>query len=82
MVLTGVVHTPYYDWEGRKYIDIEVADRRVMKVKVPFRYGRVMSVQTLGLKTVQEFQLGEQITFQVAERMWEGVRHWVLLSVS
>jgi hypothetical protein len=39
--MRGVVHTPYYDWDGRKYLEILI-EGRVTRVKVPFRYGRVM----------------------------------------
>ena len=56
--MEAVVVTPYYDWEGRKYLEF-IIENKITRVKVPFRYGRVMC-RVEGLKTVQEFQKGDQ----------------------
>jgi len=79
MVL-AVVHTPYYDWDGRKYIEFLI-ENKVTRVKVPFRYGRVMC-QIEGLKTVQELQKGDEIEIEIERKSWEGVDHLILKSVT
>ena len=73
------VHTPYYDWDGRKYLEL-VIDGRLTRVKVPFRYGRVMC-RIEGLKTVQELQKGDEIEIEIEKKIWDGVNHWILTSV-
>ena len=73
------VHTPYYDWDGRKYLEVLI-DGRVTRIKVPFRYGRVMCVCE-GLKTVQEFQKGDQIEIEIERKSWDGVDHLILKSI-
>ena len=40
-MLRAVIRHGWYDIDGRKYIDIEV-DGLIRRVKVPFRYKRVM----------------------------------------
>jgi hypothetical protein len=74
-----VVHTPYYDWDGRKYLELLI-DGRLTRVKVPFRYGRVMC-RIEGLKTVQELQKGDLIEVELEKKVWDGVNHWILTSV-
>ena len=77
--MRGVVHTPYYDWTGRKYLEVLI-DGRVTRLKVPFRYGRVMCLCE-GLKTVQELQKGDQIEIEIERKSWDGVDHLILKSV-
>ena len=77
--MRGVVHTPYYDWDGRKYLEV-LFDGRVTRIKVPFRYGRVMC-RIEGLKTVQELQRGDEIEFEIERKNWDGHEHLVLKSV-
>jgi hypothetical protein len=79
MVLAAV-HTPYYDWDGRKYIEFLI-ENKVTRVKVPFRYGRVMCI-CKGLKTVQELQKGDEIEIEIERKSWEGVDHLILKSVT
>lgn len=72
---------PYYDWDGRKYFEVKNEDEKVLRIKIPFRYGRVMC-RTEGLKTIQEFQKGEQIEIEIEKKVWNGEVHWVLASIS
>lgn len=72
-----VVVKPYYDWDARKYIELLLEDQRVLRVKVPFRYGRV-SCRYGGLKTVQEFQAGDVIECELDKKTWNGASFWVL----
>jgi hypothetical protein len=73
------VHTPYYDWDGRKYLEVLV-DGHVMRIKVPYRYGRVMC-RIEGLKTVQELQKGDQIQIEIEKKVWDGIEHLVLKTI-
>ena len=77
--MRATVHTPYYDWDGRKYLELLI-DGRLTRVKVPFRYGRVMC-RIEGLKTVQEFQKGDLMEVELEKKVWDGVEHWILASV-
>ena len=77
--MIGVVHTPYYDWDGRKYLEILI-ENKITRIKVPFRYGRVMC-RIEGLKTVQELQKGDEIEIEIERKIWDGVNHWILSSL-
>jgi hypothetical protein len=80
MVTRATVHTPYYDWDGRKYLELNLENQgSLVRVKVPFRYGRVMC-RCEGLKTVQELKKGDQIDIEIEKKVWDGVNHWILVS--
>lgn len=72
------IHTPYYNWDGRKYLEVLI-EGHVTRVKVPFRYGRVMC-RVEGLKTVQELQKGDEIEIEIETKIWDGVNHLILKS--
>jgi hypothetical protein len=78
-MIRAVVHTPYYDWDGRKYIEF-LLENKVIRVKVPYRYSRVMC-RVEGLKTVQELQKGDQIEIEIERKPWDGIEHLVLKSI-
>ena len=79
--MRGVVHTPYYDWDGRKYLEVLLENQNsLVRLKVPFRYGRVMC-RIEGLKTVQELQKGDEIEIEIERKPWDGVDHLILKSV-
>ena len=73
----ATVATPYYDWDGRKYMELELVDHTVLRVKVPFRYGRV-ACRIEGLKTVQELQKGDPVRVDVVKKIWDGLEYWIL----
>ena len=79
-MIQALVHTPYYDWEGRKYLEF-IIENKITRVKVPFRYGRVMC-RIEGLKTVQEFQKGDQAKITLVTKIWNGEKHLVLESIA
>jgi hypothetical protein len=79
-MVKAVVHTPYYDWDGRKYIEFMI-ENRITRVKIPFRYNRVMCHVT-GMKTVQEFQKGDEVEVSIGYKMWDGEKYLVLESIS
>jgi hypothetical protein len=78
-MINAVVQTPYYDWDGRKYIEF-LTENKFIRVKIPFRYGRVMC-RIDGLKTVQELQKGEQVEIEIEKKVWDGIEHLVLKSI-
>jgi len=79
--MKAIVVTPYYDWDGRKYMELNLENQdSLVRVKVPFRYGRVMC-RVEGLKTVQELQKGDEIEITLEKKTWDGLEHWVLATV-
>lgn len=74
------VVNPWYDREGRKYIDLEI-NGEFRNVKVPWRYGRVMGCHVEGIRTVQELRADEVVHVTLTKRIWEGQTHWILASV-
>jgi hypothetical protein len=77
--MKATVVTPYYDWDGRKYLELNIEDSLV-RVKVPWRYGRVMC-RVEGLRTVQELQKGDEIEVTIEKKTWDGVEHWIISSL-
>ena len=73
------VHTPYYDWDNRKYVEFSI-ENKVVRVKVPYRYGRVMC-RVEGLRTVQELQKGEEVEIELIKKTWNGIEFLVLNSI-
>ena len=80
IIVGGVIETPYYDWNGRKYIEILSEDGALYRAKVPFRYGRVMCNVT-GLKTIQELEKGDEVQGLLERKSWDGVTHYVIISL-
>ena len=78
--MRAVIHSPYYDWDGRKYMEFQF-ENKITRVKIPFRYGRVMC-KVHGLKTVQEFQKGDQVEVVIGHKMWDGEKYLVLESIA
>ena len=80
--MKATVHTPYYDWDGRKYLELRLENQGslVLRVKVPWRYGRVMC-RVEGLKTIQELQKGDEVEINLEKKTWDGLEHWVLSSI-
>jgi hypothetical protein len=70
------IKTPLYDWDGRKYMELEGIGR----VKVPFRYGRIIA-KVLGDKTIQEMKTGLKVEVVIENKTWECVLHKVLYSI-
>jgi hypothetical protein len=79
MVLARIVR-PWYDIEGRKYIDVQVEDK-VIKAKVPYRYNRVMC-KVNGIRTIQELKENEFIEIFLEKKLWGDNVHWVIVSLS
>lgn len=57
----GIITREMYAIGIRRYIDIDGK-----KVKVPWRYNRPM-VETLGIKTIFEYKVGDAITCEITK---------------
>jgi hypothetical protein len=57
ILMNGSVTRPYYDWGGRKYMEIR-SDEGFVRIKIPYRYGRVMA-HIEGIRPIQDIQSGE-----------------------
>jgi len=76
MVTRTKIQRALYDWDGRKYLELEGIGR----VKVPYRYGRIMC-KVLGDKTVQEMEVGLTVEVHIEIKTWDCVPHKVLYSI-
>jgi hypothetical protein len=77
--MQALVVNPWYDRDGRKYIDLEI-NGEFRNVKVPFRYGRVMC-KVDGIRPVQDLRADEVVQVTLDKKTWEGQVHWVLASI-
>ena len=57
-----------------------ILDSKIFKIKIPFRYGRVMC-KVLGLKTIQEMKKDEIIEIEFIKKSWNGLEHLILVSI-
>ena len=78
-MLLARITTPWYDVEGRKYINLEF-DGQVIRAKVPWRYGRVMCNVT-GIRPIQELQLNETVEVILDKKYWGGNIYYVIISL-
>lgn len=79
MEIHAEVVTPYYDYGGRKYLDLRWNDQ-VTRVKVPFRYNKVMC-RVDGITPIQDMKVGHKIRALLERKIWQGQTHWIILSV-
>ena len=63
--MKAIVHTPYYDWDGRKYMELKI-ENEILRVKVLYRYGRV-ACRVGGLRTVQELRAGDLVEVELVK---------------
>jgi len=77
--MQALVVNPWYDRDGRKYIDLEI-NGEFRNVKVPFRYGRVMC-KVDGIRPVQDLRADEVVQVTLDKKTWEGQVHWVLKNI-
>jgi len=77
--MKATIFRPMYDWDGRRYLDLQF-ENKIHKVKVPWRYGRVMC-RVSGDKTVQELQHGDAVRVTLKTVTWEGLEHLVISSI-
>jgi len=65
----------FYDIQGRKYIDLDGE-----RIKIPWRYNRVMC-QVVGLRTIQELRVGEELEATIEVRRWDSENFKVLKEI-
>ena len=78
--MRATVARPMYDWDGRKYLELNLEGSVIQRVKVPWRYGRVMC-RVEGLKTVQELQKGDEVEVTLERKTWDGLEYLVISSL-
>ena len=76
----ATIHKPWYDRDGRKYIDLQVGSD-IFKIKIPFRYGRVVCTVE-GIRPIQDLKLGEPVSFEFESKIWNGQEYMILKSIS
>lgn len=81
MLTRASVIRPYFDWDGRKYLELAVPNQGTLRVKVPFRYGRVMC-RVHGIRPIQELKQGEEVEVLLEKKIWDGSHYWVLVSIT
>lgn len=79
--MRATIARPFYDWDGRKYIELRMDDTgNVLRTKVPWRYNRVMC-HVEGIRPIQEFGSGESVEVLLDKKVWNGETFWVLISI-
>lgn len=71
----NIITKEFYKYNDRYYIDIDNH-----KIKVPYRYNRVMCTVN-GLTPVQSLKLNDTVIYETKEVMWEGTKYKVLKSI-
>lgn len=79
-MLLAKIATPWYEVEGRKYINLELDDGQVIRAKVPWRYGRVMC-KVDGIRPIQELELNETVQVILDKKHWGGNIYYVIISL-
>lgn len=69
----------FHEEGTRKYMTLLI-DGEVFRVKVPFRYNRVMCTVG-GIRTVQEYKTDEIVIVEIEKKMWDGELFFVLKSL-
>jgi hypothetical protein len=79
MDVQAEIYKKFYDIHGRKYIDL-VIDGHITRVKVPFRYNRVMC-HVDGITPIQDMEEGTRVRAFIEKTLWEGDIHWILRGI-
>lgn len=73
-----VARSSVYEVDGRKYIDIDGT-----RIKIPFRYGKIVGVTVNGFKSIFEIKPGDCIEkIEFTEKKWKGETFYVLKSIT
>jgi hypothetical protein len=78
MVLATITRS-YYDWDGRKYLELDV-DGDFVRAKIPYRYNRVMC-RVHGIRPIQDFIVGEIVDVFLEKKFWDGEVYWIIRSI-
>jgi hypothetical protein len=79
-LVRGTITRPFYDWDGRKYIEFRTENQTVLRAKVPWRYNRVMC-HVEGIRPIQDIRSGESVEFLIEKKIWDGESYWIVISV-
>ena len=78
-MMIATIATPWYDVEGRKYINLNI-DNQIIRAKVPWRYGRVMC-KVSGIRPIQDLEMNETVEVILDKKYWGGVLYYVIISL-
>jgi hypothetical protein len=67
----------FYDFGGRKYIEVDN-----QRIKVPWRYNRVLGCQVDGLVPLQSLPVGTEVEVVVEHRKWDDEVFLVLKKIT
>ena len=77
ITLSMKITRAFYDFGGRKYIEVDG-----QRIKVPWRYNRVIGVEQTGNVPVQMLQVGTEVQIEVTTKYWESETFKVLKKIS
>lgn len=69
----------FHEEGTRKYMTLLI-EGEVYRVKVPFRYNRVMCTVE-GIRPVQDYKTDEVVIVEIEKKMWDGEVFFVLKSL-
>jgi len=69
----------YHEEGTRKYMTLLI-EGEVYRVKVPFRYNRVMC-RVDGIRPVQDYKADEVVIVEIEKKTWDGEIFFVLKSL-
>lgn len=73
-----VAGSSVFEIEGRKYIDIDGT-----RIKIPFRYGKIVGVTVNGFKSLFEIKQGDKIeNIEYTTKKWNGETFHILKSIT
>jgi hypothetical protein len=78
-MVVATITKSYYDWDGRKYLELNV-DGNFVRAKIPYRYNRVMC-RVQGIRPIQEFKNGEIVDVFLERKSWDGEIYWVIRGI-
>ena len=77
IIISMKITRAFYDFGGRKYIEVDN-----QRIKVPWRYGRVIGVEQTGTVPVQMLQVGTEVQVEVTLKTWDSETFQVLKKIT
>jgi len=67
----------FYDFGGRKYIEVDN-----QRIKVPWRYNRVLGCEVVGLVPLQLLPEGTEVEVEIQRKFWDDEVFLVLKKIT
>jgi len=67
----------FYDFGGRKYIEVDN-----QRIKVPWRYNRVLGCEVGGLVPLQSLPEGTEVEVEIQRKFWDDEVFLVLKKIT